>query len=89
MRYALWIVQGLLAALFLFASGVKLIMPIEELTRQIPLTGPTPLAATGPARLISSPVGRPGGPNSCRCRRQVYITILFDIDTRPTPAQPA
>jgi hypothetical protein len=37
MRYALWIVQGLLAALFLFAGGVKLIMPVEEMTKDLPL----------------------------------------------------
>jgi uncharacterized membrane protein YphA (DoxX/SURF4 family) len=34
--YALWIVQGLLAALFLFAGGMKLVMPIEEMTKQMP-----------------------------------------------------
>jgi hypothetical protein len=33
----LWIVQGLLALLFLFAGGMKLILPLET------LTGPTPL----------------------------------------------
>lgn len=37
MNIALWIVQGLLAALFLFAGGVKLVMPIEEMMRQMPL----------------------------------------------------
>jgi len=37
--YALWIVQGLLAALFLFAGGMKLVMPIEEMTKQVPLPG--------------------------------------------------
>jgi hypothetical protein len=37
--YALWIVQGLLAALFLFAGGMKLILPLEKLTGQIPLPG--------------------------------------------------
>jgi hypothetical protein len=33
----LWIVQGLLALLFLFAGGMKLVMPIELLTEQMPL----------------------------------------------------
>ncbi len=33
MTYALWIVQGLLAALFLSAGGMKLVLPLEELTR--------------------------------------------------------
>jgi hypothetical protein len=38
--YALWIVQGLLAALFLFAGGVKLILPLEELKGPVELPGP-------------------------------------------------
>jgi DoxX-like family len=36
MNRALWIVQALLAALFLFAGGTKLVMPIEEMTREMP-----------------------------------------------------
>ena len=36
---ALWIVQGLLTALFLFAGGMKLVMPIAALTAQTPLPG--------------------------------------------------
>ena len=39
MRYALWIVQGLLAALFLFAGVMKLVMPIESMTQEIQLPG--------------------------------------------------
>ena len=39
MTYALWIVQGLLTLLFLFAGGMKLIQPIEVLTEQMPLPG--------------------------------------------------
>jgi uncharacterized membrane protein YphA (DoxX/SURF4 family) len=39
MTYALWIFQGLLALLFLFAGGMKLVMPIEEMTKQMPLPG--------------------------------------------------
>ena len=35
----LWIVQGFLALLFLFAGSMKLIMPIEMLTAQMPLPG--------------------------------------------------
>jgi hypothetical protein len=37
MTYALWIVQVLLALLFLFAGAMKFIMPIEEMTRDIQL----------------------------------------------------
>jgi len=40
MIYALWIVQGLLAALFLFTGGMKLILPLEELTGSMPVPGP-------------------------------------------------
>jgi uncharacterized membrane protein YphA (DoxX/SURF4 family) len=36
---ALWIVQGLLAALFVFSGVAKLVMPVEEMTKQIPLPG--------------------------------------------------
>ncbi len=39
MTYALWIVQGLLALLFLFAGVMKLLLPVEEMTKQIPLPG--------------------------------------------------
>jgi uncharacterized membrane protein YphA (DoxX/SURF4 family) len=40
MTYALWIVQVLLALLFLFAGGMKLVLPIEEMTKQMPMPGP-------------------------------------------------
>ena len=40
MNTLLWIIQALLAALFLFAGGTKLIMPVEEMTRQMPLPLP-------------------------------------------------
>ena len=40
MNIALWIVQGLLAALFLFAGGMKLVVPIEEMLKQMPLPLP-------------------------------------------------
>jgi len=36
---ALWVVQVLLAALFLFAGGFKLVAPIAEMTKQIALPG--------------------------------------------------
>lgn len=40
MTYALWSIQVLLALLFLFAGGVKLVLPLEELTGQMPLPLP-------------------------------------------------
>jgi hypothetical protein len=40
MSYALWIVQGLLALLFLFGGGVKLLLRIEEMTKQMPVPLP-------------------------------------------------
>jgi len=39
MNYILWTVQWILALLFLFAGGFKLILPIAEMTRQMPLPG--------------------------------------------------
>lgn len=35
----LWVIQGLLAALFLFAGATKLMMPVEALTSQSTLPG--------------------------------------------------
>jgi hypothetical protein len=40
MTSALWIVQGLLALLFLFAGSMKLILPIEMMTAQSPIVLP-------------------------------------------------
>ena len=39
MTYALWIVQVLLALLFLFAGGMKLVMPLEKLAGPVQLPG--------------------------------------------------
>jgi uncharacterized membrane protein YphA (DoxX/SURF4 family) len=39
MNIALWIIQALLALLFLFAGSMKLIMPVEEMTKQIAMPG--------------------------------------------------
>src|SRR4051812_39242093 len=37
--YTLWIVQGLLALIFLFTGSMKLVLPIEVMTEQTPLPG--------------------------------------------------
>ena len=39
LNVTLWVIQGLLAALFLFAGGVKLVMPIAALVAQSHLPG--------------------------------------------------
>jgi hypothetical protein len=39
MNVRLWIVQGVLALLFFFAGGMKLILPLEAMTASIPLPG--------------------------------------------------
>ena len=39
MNYALWIVQGLLTLLFLFAGGMKLVLPLEALKGPVALPG--------------------------------------------------
>jgi uncharacterized membrane protein YphA (DoxX/SURF4 family) len=39
MTYALWIVQWLLALLFLWAGGMKLVMPLDQLTGPVPVPG--------------------------------------------------
>jgi uncharacterized membrane protein YphA (DoxX/SURF4 family) len=35
----LWIIQGLLALVYLFAGAMKFIIPMEQMTKQIPLPG--------------------------------------------------
>jgi len=39
MAVALWIVQGLLALIFLWAGGMKLALPLDRLTGPVPLPG--------------------------------------------------
>src|SRR5438445_5096273 len=39
MNVALWIVQGLLAALFLFAGGAKLVLPLGQMAGPVALPG--------------------------------------------------
>ena len=39
MSYVLWVVQGLLALLFVWAGGVKLVLPLEQLAGPFPLPG--------------------------------------------------
>jgi len=39
MNIALWIIQALLALLFMFSGGTKLTLPIEAMTKEIQLPG--------------------------------------------------
>jgi hypothetical protein len=39
MNTVLWIVQVLLALLFLYTGGIKLVLPIEEMAKEIALPG--------------------------------------------------
>jgi len=39
LTYALWIVQGLLAAVFLFAGGAKLVLPLDQMAGPVALPG--------------------------------------------------
>jgi hypothetical protein len=39
MNIALWIIQVLLALLFLWAGGIKLVLPIAEMTKQLAMPG--------------------------------------------------
>jgi uncharacterized membrane protein YphA (DoxX/SURF4 family) len=36
---ALWTSQGILAALFVFSGVMKFVMPVEQMTKQIPVSG--------------------------------------------------
>jgi uncharacterized membrane protein YphA (DoxX/SURF4 family) len=39
MNIALWIVQGLLALVFLFTGGMKFVMSVQEMTKQLAMPG--------------------------------------------------
>src|SRR5512145_3292502 len=39
MNRALWVVQGLLALLFLFAGGTKLVLPLDQMSGPVTLPG--------------------------------------------------
>jgi uncharacterized membrane protein YphA (DoxX/SURF4 family) len=51
MTYALWIIQVLLALLFVFAGGMKLVLPLDQLAGPFPLPGPF-LRFIGAAELL-------------------------------------
>ena len=53
MNRVLWIVQALLAALFLFAGTMKLVLPLEMMTKQMPLPGWF-LRFTGTAEILGA-----------------------------------
>jgi uncharacterized membrane protein YphA (DoxX/SURF4 family) len=40
MTHTLWLVQGLLALIFLFSGAMKLLLPLEVMTEQMPLPLP-------------------------------------------------
>jgi uncharacterized membrane protein YphA (DoxX/SURF4 family) len=55
MTRALWVVQGLLALVFLFAGGMKWIMSVEEMTKQMPIPLPGPfLRFIGVAEMLGA-----------------------------------
>jgi hypothetical protein len=47
MNIALWIIQGLLALLFLFSGVVKLVLPLDQLVKQAPQLSGTFLRFVG------------------------------------------
>jgi hypothetical protein len=48
----LWILQGLLTLLFLFAGGVKLVMPADALTKDTPMLSATFLRFVGVCEVL-------------------------------------
>ena len=81
MTYALWIVQGLLALLFLFAGGMKLVLPLEKLTGPIRAAGLVRAVhrrGRGARRDRPDPARAPAhsaGPDPAGRRRLVIIMI--------------
>jgi len=51
---ALWIIQGLLAVLFLFAGGIKLVLPVTEMTKQMPMLSGSFLRFVGVCEVLGA-----------------------------------
>jgi len=51
---ALWIIQGLLAVLFLFAGGIKLVLPVTDMTKQIPMLSGSFLRFVGVCEVLGA-----------------------------------
>jgi len=51
---ALWIIQGLLAVLFLFAGGIKLVLPVTEMTKQVPMLSGSFLRFVGVCEVLGA-----------------------------------
>jgi hypothetical protein len=66
MTKVLWVVQVLLALLFMFAGGMKLVRPVEQMTRQAPVSLPVPSAGSSASRSARGtrpgPAGAPAHP---------------------------
>jgi len=52
LKITLWILQGLLALLFLFAGTMKFVMSVEEMTKQMPSMSGTFLHFIGAAEIL-------------------------------------
>lgn len=50
----LWILQGLLAVLFLFAGGTKLVLPVTDMTKQIPMLSGSFLRFVGVCEVLGA-----------------------------------
>jgi hypothetical protein len=51
---ALWFIQGLLALLFLFAGGVKLVLPADQLVKLAPMLSATFLRFVGLCEVLGA-----------------------------------
>jgi hypothetical protein len=54
MTRALWIIQGVLALLFLFAGGVKLVLPAADLVKQAPMLSAAFLRFVGVCEVLGA-----------------------------------
>ena len=89
MRYALWIVQGLLALVFLFSGGVKFLMPAEEMTAGSPLplhhgsSEGAPVPTSIPARWLTSFTDRTRGGDTAESEQLATLTRQIEDSGRP------
>ncbi len=92
MNYALWVVQALLALIFLWAGGMKLVLPLEELKGQVPLPGlflrsvsGLPYCSLGLPRLTNSNLQFINLELGLTVSEEVMETVMKSKKTRPEP----
>jgi len=79
MTKVLWVVQVLLALPFMFAGGMKLVMPVEQMTRQAPVSLPGPFRRFIGVADVAGTGGGGEHEEAVEVLRAGYVSVVADI----------